>query len=256
MSPTRRFSRVSCAVCAAWTGAVARCETGSKNRRRLLERRARLHGRIAKTRALGLHHLSNAAAGGFDVVAVEHLNLVGMAHRRRRLGRMLAGVSLGELRRQLADKTLGHGSSLVTVGRFFPSSETCSVCGLVKAKLVLSERRDSLRRPPLRSRRGPGRERGTQHRPGSHPAPRAPSTPRTTHRRRAATGDAKRRAEIAQDHASSRWDGSGRSRPEPGSPASSSRRGVGLGRDAGNGVRFDNQATDPGTPDLTCLPNL
>lgn len=31
--------------------AVARCEKGSKNRRKLLDRRARLHGRITKTRA-------------------------------------------------------------------------------------------------------------------------------------------------------------------------------------------------------------
>jgi putative transposase len=35
--------------------AVARCETGSNNRRRLLDRRARLHGRITRTRALYLH---------------------------------------------------------------------------------------------------------------------------------------------------------------------------------------------------------
>ena len=40
--------------------AIARCEKGSRNRRRLLGRRARLHGRIARTRALHLHRLSTA----------------------------------------------------------------------------------------------------------------------------------------------------------------------------------------------------
>lgn len=120
--------------------AVARCEKGSKNRRKLLDRRARLHGRITKNRALHLHHLTNALAAGFDVVAIEDLNLAGMGNRKRRLGRVLADVSVGELRRQLDYKTVDHGSTLVAVDRFYPSSKMCSHCGLVKAKLALHER--------------------------------------------------------------------------------------------------------------------
>jgi putative transposase len=119
---------------------VARCEKGSRNRRRLLDRRARLRGRIVKTRALHLHHLSNALAGGFDTVGVEDLNVAGMTNRKRRLGRALADASLGELGRQLVYKTGDHGTALVAVGRFYPSSKTCSTCGLVKAKLALWER--------------------------------------------------------------------------------------------------------------------
>jgi putative transposase len=119
---------------------LARGEKGSKNRRRLLDRRARLYGQVAKTRALHLHHLSNALVGGFDVVAIEDLNVAGMANRKRRLGRVLADASLGELRRQLDYKTGDHGTKLVAVGRFYPSSKTCSACGLAKAKLALWER--------------------------------------------------------------------------------------------------------------------
>jgi putative transposase len=120
--------------------AIARAEKGSSNRAKLLARRARLHGRITKTRALHLHRVTNILAGGFDVVAVEDLNVAGMAHRKRRLGRRLADASLGELRRQLTYKTADRGHHLVRVGRFFPSSKTCSGCGAVKAKLPLSER--------------------------------------------------------------------------------------------------------------------
>jgi len=120
--------------------AIARCEKDSKNRRKLLNRRARLHGRITKTRALHLHHLSNALAGGFDVIAIEDLNLTGMGNRKRHLGRALADASLGELRRQLTYKAADHGTTLVVVDRFYPSSKTCSRCGLVKAKLALWER--------------------------------------------------------------------------------------------------------------------
>ncbi|MCA1843111.1 MAG: transposase, partial [Actinobacteria bacterium] len=120
--------------------AVARTQRGSKNHRRLIARRVRLHGRIAKTRAVHLHPITTSLAGAFDVVAVEDLNVKGMANRKRRLGRRLADASLGELRRQLAYKTTDYGHRLVAVDRFFPSSKTCSACGKAKATLPLGER--------------------------------------------------------------------------------------------------------------------
>jgi putative transposase len=120
--------------------AVARATKGSKNHRKLLARRARLHGRVAKTRALYLHSIMTRLAGAFEVVAVEDLNVRGMANRKRRLGRRLADASLGELRRQLAYKTTDRGHTLVAVDRYYPSSKTCSACGKAKATLPLSER--------------------------------------------------------------------------------------------------------------------
>lgn len=130
--------------------AIARCTKDghgrwSRNRRRLVERRARLHGRIAKTRQLHLHALTNALADGFDTVVVEDLNLAGMTHRKRRLGRHLADASLAELVRQLdykiADRTTpDRDKTLVTVNRYYPSSKTCSRCGTVTAKLPLAVR--------------------------------------------------------------------------------------------------------------------
>jgi len=119
---------------------ISRAARGSKNRSRLLRRRARLYGRVAQTRALHIHQLTNVLAGAFDVVAVEDLNLIGMAHRKRHLGRRLADAGLGELRRQLDYKTAEQGHRLVVVGRRYPSTKTCSSCGAVKAKLPLWER--------------------------------------------------------------------------------------------------------------------
>jgi putative transposase len=74
------------------------------------------------------------------VVAVEDLNVKAMANRKRHLGRKLADAGLGELRRQLDYKTTDRRHTLVAVGRFYPSSKTCSACGAVKAKLPLWER--------------------------------------------------------------------------------------------------------------------
>jgi putative transposase len=95
---------------------------------------------VAKTRALHLHPITTSLAGAFDVVAVEDLNVKGMANKKRHLGRRLADASLGEVRRQLNYKATDHGHRLVAVDRYYPSSKTCSACGTAKATLPLSER--------------------------------------------------------------------------------------------------------------------
>ena len=73
-------------------------------------------------------------------MVVEHLNVAGMT-RNRRLARALSDSGIAELRRRLTYKTTWYGSRLVVADRFYPSSKTCSICGWVKAKLTLAERR-------------------------------------------------------------------------------------------------------------------
>ena len=63
--------------------------------------------------------------------------MAAMFNRKRHLGRRLADASLAELRRQLVYKTTDRGHRLVAVDRLYPSSKTCSACGVVKAKLPL-----------------------------------------------------------------------------------------------------------------------
>jgi putative transposase len=60
--------------------------------------------------------------------------------RNRRLARQVAGVGMGELRRQVEYKTGWSGVRLHIANRWYPSSTTCSGCGVVKTKLCLSER--------------------------------------------------------------------------------------------------------------------
>jgi IS605 OrfB family transposase len=86
-----------------------------------------------------MHQLTTRLATSHDTIVVEHLNVAGML-RNRRLSRAIADSGFGELRRQLAYKATWYGSTLVTADRWYPSSKTCSGCGVVKAKLSLSER--------------------------------------------------------------------------------------------------------------------
>jgi putative transposase len=53
--------------------------------------------------------------------------------RNRQLARRVAGVGMGELRRQIA-------STVHRADRWYPSYKTCSGCGVVKTKLRRSER--------------------------------------------------------------------------------------------------------------------
>ena len=78
-------------------------------------------------------------ASKYSVVCVEDLNVAGMV-KNRHLSRSVSDASLGEFRRQLEYKTARSGAVLRVVDRWFPSSKTCSNCGVVKAKLSLSER--------------------------------------------------------------------------------------------------------------------
>jgi putative transposase len=47
---------------------------------------------------------------------------------------------MAELRRQIEYATGWAGSTLHLADRWYPSSKTCSACGVVKTKLRLSER--------------------------------------------------------------------------------------------------------------------
>lgn len=118
---------------------LARCQDSSKNRAKLIRRRARLHGRITKTRANAHHHLANELAARFDLVGIEDLNIKGMTHNRP-LARALADAGLGQLATLITTECTDRGTPVVKVGRFYPSSKTCSSCGTVTAKLSLSDR--------------------------------------------------------------------------------------------------------------------
>jgi putative transposase len=114
-------------------------QAASRRWRRADQRRARLHARVANLRRESIHQLTTALARTYGTVVVEDLNVAGML-RNRRLARRIADAGFGEIRRQLAYKTKWNGGRLIVVDRWFPSSKTCSGCGVVKTKLALSER--------------------------------------------------------------------------------------------------------------------
>ncbi|HYS39173.1 MAG TPA: IS607 family element RNA-guided endonuclease TnpB [Pseudonocardiaceae bacterium] len=107
--------------------------------RKAQARIARVHTAVANARRDGLHQLTTRLVRTYGTIVIEDLNVAGML-RNRRLARRIAGVGMGELRRQIDYKTGWAGSRVHVADRWYPSSRTCSGCGVVKAKLRLSER--------------------------------------------------------------------------------------------------------------------
>ena len=119
--------------------ALSRNVKGSVRREKAKVRVAKLHARVADVRADAIHKATAMIAQTYSVVCVEDLNVAGMV-KNRCLARSVSDASLGEFRRQLEYKTARTGAVLRVVDRWYPSSKTCSNCGVVKAKLSLSER--------------------------------------------------------------------------------------------------------------------
>ncbi|MDX3660645.1 IS607 family element RNA-guided endonuclease TnpB [Streptomyces sp. ID05-26A] len=107
--------------------------------RRTQARIAALHAGVANARRDGLHKLTTRLIHTHGTVVIEDLNVAGML-RNRRLARHIAGVGMAELRRQIQYKAGWAGVRVHVADRWYPSSKTCSACGVVKAKLRLSER--------------------------------------------------------------------------------------------------------------------
>lgn len=112
---------------------------GSNRWKRAKAAVARLHARIADVRRNALHWISTMLIRENQAVCIEDLNLKGMM-RNGRLARALADAGLGELIRQLRYKAEWHGRQVFTIGRFQPSSKTCSVCDHRLEDLPLSVR--------------------------------------------------------------------------------------------------------------------
>ncbi|MEV6216354.1 IS607 family element RNA-guided endonuclease TnpB [Nocardia sp. NPDC051833] len=101
---------------------------------------SRLHARVANRRIDGLHKLTTRLADEFGTIVVEDLHVTGMLGNRR-VARHIADAGFGEIRRQLQYKTRWNGGRLVVADRWYPSSKTCSSCGVVRTKLLLSDRK-------------------------------------------------------------------------------------------------------------------
>ena len=107
---------------------LSRKTKGSSNRNKARIRVARLQEHIANQRKDFLQKLSTNIIKCNDVICVEDLDIKNMMSNHY-LTRSISDVSWSEFIRQLTYKSEWYGKRIMKVGKDFPSSQLCNVCG-------------------------------------------------------------------------------------------------------------------------------
>ena len=111
----------------------------SNNYMKLSVRLAHAQGRVANIRRDFLHKVTTILTTHYGEIAIEDLNVKGMT-KNHRLAQAVNDISFGELRRQIEYKAETNVVKVTKADRYFASSKTCSVCGVKKDDLTLSDR--------------------------------------------------------------------------------------------------------------------
>ena len=91
---------------------------------------ARFHEKISNSRADYLHKRSISLVRRYDIICIEDLNVKGIV-KNHRLAKSVSDASWGTFVNMLTYKAEWNDKKNVKIDRFFPSSQTCSVCGYV-----------------------------------------------------------------------------------------------------------------------------
>jgi putative transposase len=100
---------------------------------------ALLHEKVANQRKDFLHKVSTELIRENQSIALEDLNISGML-KNHCLAGSISDVSWGMFVTMLEYKAKWNGVNILRVGRFEPSSKTCSECGYINKELQLKDR--------------------------------------------------------------------------------------------------------------------
>ena len=107
---------------------LSRRQNGSANRARARHRVAVLHRTVRETRLDHAHKIALRLVRDNQAVYAEGLCVSGLA--RTRLARSVHDAGWSQLLRLIEDKAVQYGRTFARIGRFEPTSQVCSACGV------------------------------------------------------------------------------------------------------------------------------
>ena len=106
---------------------LVRCKPGSKNRYKIKLKLQRAYMKLKNIRKHLIHNITNKIIKENDIVVMEDLNIKNM-YQTHSIAKSLTNIPLAEIKRVLEYKCKWQNKKLFTINRFYPSSQTCSVC--------------------------------------------------------------------------------------------------------------------------------
>jgi len=110
---------------------LSKKQKGSKNRFKQRLKVRKIQNKIRDTRKDFLHKTSNSIAKNYDGISVEDLNIKGMM-KNHCLAKSIGDVSWSEFNRQVEYKCRWNFKHYIKIGRYEPTSKTCSNCGCIQ----------------------------------------------------------------------------------------------------------------------------
>ena len=107
---------------------LARCKPGSKNRYKIKLKLQRAYMKLKNIRKHLIHNITNKIIKENDIVVMEDLDIKNM-YQTHRVAKSLTNIPLAEIKRVLEYKCKWQNKKLLTINRYYPSSQVCSVCG-------------------------------------------------------------------------------------------------------------------------------
>ena len=112
---------------------------GSSNFNKQCKRIAKVYETITNKKDAYIHFVVNNLLSQYDTVYMEDLNVQGMM-KNHKLAKAIQEVGFCKFKTVLSTKALQNGKKVVLIGRYYPSSKTCSQCGHIYNDLKLQDR--------------------------------------------------------------------------------------------------------------------
>ena len=112
---------------------------GSSNFHKQCKRIARVFETITNKKENNIHSVVNYLLHHYETIYMEDLNTSGML-KNHKLAKAIQEVGFYKFKMVLSTKALQNDKKVVLIGRYYPSSKTCSQCGYIHKELKLKDR--------------------------------------------------------------------------------------------------------------------